>query len=389
MLTVRNADAQIIAPDERVDVYVRRSPLRQQREHVAVPAGLSIEEIISCCGLEPVRLHVSIGGHVIERRNWARVRVKPGVSVVIVKVPGKGALRAIAGLVVALVAAVAAPWLVGALLPSLTGAAASVATGLIGAGISLAGSLIINALFPVAKPASLPSTTTLYSIGGAQNTASQYGAIPEIFGTHRISPPYAAGAYTELVGDDQYLRMLFIVGYGPIAVSDLKIGETALSKFEEATVEIIEDHTVTPVTLYTKPVFQEDVSVVLDEETGWVQRTTADNIDEISVDVSAPNGVYRLKAKNGSRVNYTVTVEVQYKLSTSSSWLGLGTFDLTSNSPQAIRRTQRLAVARGKYDVRLRKSSPDYEGKDNVAETVYWTAVRGRRNVPVDRKSVV
>ncbi|QIO64770.1 host specificity factor TipJ family phage tail protein [Rhizobium leguminosarum] len=382
MLTVRDADAQIIAPDERVDVYIRRSPLREKREHIAVPAGLSIEEIIACCGLEPPRLHVSIAGHVIEQRNWPRVRVKPGFSVVIVKVPGKGALRAIAGLVVALVAAVVAPWIAGTLL-GLTGAAGSVATGLIGAGISILGSLISNALFPVAKPDSLPSTTTLFSIGGAQNTAAQYGAIPEIFGTHRISPPYAAGAYTELVGDDQYLRMLFVVGYGPIAVSDLKIGETALSKFEDVRYEVIEDHTVTPITLYTKPVFQEDVSALLDEDSGWVQRTTADNIEELSVDVSAPNGIYRLKAKDGSRVNYTATIEVQYKLSTSSSWLGFGTFDLTSNSPQAIRRTQSRAVARGKYDVRLRKSSPDYDGKDTVSETVYWTAVRGRRNVPV------
>ncbi|MBX5253310.1 hypothetical protein HJC03_23360 [Rhizobium sp. NLR4b] len=383
MLTVRNADAEIIAPDDLVNVYFRRSPLRQQREHIKVPTGLSIEEIISCCGLEPARLHVSIAGHVIEQRNWARVRVKPGFSVVIVKVPGKGAFRAIAGLVVALIAAVAAPWLVGALLPGLTGAAASVATGLIGAGISLAGSLIINALFPVAKPDSLPTTKTLYSIGGAQNTAAQYGAIPEIFGTHRISPPYAAGAYTELIGDDQYLRMLFVVGYGPIAVSDLKIGETAISKFEDVTYRVLEDHTVTPPTLYTKPVFQEDVSIELDAETGWVQRTTADNVDEISVDVSAPSGVYRYKSSNGNRVNYTVTIDVQYKLSSSSTWLALGTFDLTSNSPQAVRRTLSKTVTRGKYDVRLSKSSPDYSGKDTVSETVYWTAVRGRRNEPV------
>ncbi|WP_427144616.1 host specificity factor TipJ family phage tail protein [Rhizobium leguminosarum] len=381
MLTVRNADAQIIAPDERVDVYIRRSPLRQHREHVVVPAGLSIDEIISCCGLDPVRLHISLGGHVIEQRNWPRVRVKPGVSVVIVKVPGKGALRMIAGLVVAIFAAVAAPWIAGTLL-GLTGAAASVATGLIGAGISIAGSLIINALFPVAKPDSLPSAKTLYSIGGAQNTAAQYGAIPEIFGVHRISPPYAAGAYTELVGDDQYLRMLFVVGYGPIAVSDLKIGETPISKFENLNIEIIEDHTATPLTLYTKPVYQEDVSVLLDGPTGWVERTTADDIDEISVDVSAPNGTYRYTSK-GNRVYYTVWVEVQYKLSTSSTWLSLGTIDLTSNSPQAVRRTLANGVARGKYDVRTHKSTPDYEGKDNVSETVYWTAVRGRRNEPV------
>ncbi|MBB3591733.1 hypothetical protein FHX08_002077 [Rhizobium sp. BK529] len=385
MLTVRNADAEIIAPGERVDVYMRRSPLRQQRDHIQVPAGLSIDEIIGCCGLEPVRLHVSISGHVIEPQNWARVRVKPGVSVVIVKVPGKGALRAIAGLVVALFAAVVAPWLATAVFGLTAGTTAfSVATGLIGAGISIAGSLLINALFPVAKPDSLPDTKPLYSIGGAQNQAAQYGAIPEIFGVHRISPPYAAGAYTELEGDDQYLRMLFVVGYGPINISDLKIGETAISKFEDVTYEIIADHTVTPVTLYTKPVYQEDVSVLLDGPTGWVQRTTADNVDVISVDVSAPNGVYRVKAKDGSRVNYTVTVAVQYKLSSSSAWLNMGTIDLTSNSPQAVRRTLAVSVARGKYDIRLSKSSPDYSGgKDTVAETVYWTAVRGRRNDPV------
>ncbi|NNH56901.1 hypothetical protein HLI01_08780 [Rhizobium laguerreae] len=384
MLITRNVAPQIIAPGEMVDVYLRRSPLREQREHFEVPAGLSIDEIIAICGLDPVRLYITIGGHVIDQRNWARVRVKPGVSVAIVKVPGKGALKAIAGLVVALAAAVFAPWLAGILLPGLAGTTAgAIATGLIGAGISLAGSMAINALFPAAKPSSLPNTTTLYSIGGSQNQAAQYGAIPEIFGTHRISPPYAAGAYTELVGDDQYLRMLFVVGYGPVAVSDIKIGETEISKFEDVVYEVIEDHTVTPVTLYTKPVFQEDVSVELDAETGWVQRTTADNIDELSVDVGAPNGTYRLKASDGKRVNYTVTIDVQYKLTSSSMWLALGTFDLTSNSPQAIRRTLTKAVARGKYDVRLSKSSPDYSGKDNVSETVYWTAVRGRRNEPV------
>ncbi|MBX5303119.1 hypothetical protein HJB93_28465 [Rhizobium sp. NLR12b] len=383
-LVPTTAPVEIIAPGESVDVYLRRSPLRSGREHISLPAGLSIEEIIERCDIEPSRLYIAINGNSIEQKNWRRVRVKPGASVTIVKVPGKGALRAIAGLVVALFAAVVAPWLATSILGFTAGTtAASVATGLIGAGISLAGSLIINALFPVAKPDSLPNTTTLYSIGGAQNQAAQYGAIPEIFGTHRISPPYAAGAYTELVGDDQYLRMLFVVGYGPIAVSDLKIGETAISKFEDVQYQILEDHTVTPPTLYTKPVYQEDVSVVLDAEAGWVQRTTADNIDEISVDVSAPSGIYRYKSSNGNRVNYTVTVEVQYKLSTSSAWLSFGTFDLTSNSPQALRRTLKKTVTRGKYDVRLSKSSSDYSGKDTVSETVYWTAVRGRRNEPV------
>ncbi|MGO7370078.1 hypothetical protein ACCT04_14700 [Rhizobium ruizarguesonis] len=142
---------ELIPPSEAVDVYFRRSPLRSEREHQRVPAGLSISEIIALCGLEPVRLHVSIGPDVIYEKFWSRVRVKPGATVTIVKVPGKGALRAIAGLVVALIAAVAAPWLV-TLLPGLAGsAAAGVATGVIGAGIMNAGTLQVDPFASVVR----------------------------------------------------------------------------------------------------------------------------------------------------------------------------------------------------------------------------------------------
>lgn len=382
-LVPATASAEILAPGEDVDVYLRRSPLRQQREHVRVQAGLSIAEIIELCEIEPARLYVTINGHSIEFKNWPKIRVKAGASVNIVKVPGKGMLKSILGAVVALAAAVFAPYLLGLIAPALVGTAAGAAvTGLIGAGLTVAGSLALNALFPVAKPKqqAADTTKTLYSIGGSQNESAQYSAVPEIFGIHRISPPYAAGSYTEIVGDDQYLRMLFCVGYGPVGITDLKIAETPIDSFEGVSYEIINNHLTQTPTLYTKPVYEESVSVLLDNASGWVQRTTADNVDEISVDISAPNGVYRIKAKDGSRVNYTVTISVEYKLKASGTWLPWGSFELVSNSSQAIRRTASLALPRGQYDVRLMKTSADYAGDDTVSETVYWTAVRGRRN---------
>jgi len=387
-LVPATAPAEIFAPGEDVDVYLRRSPLRQQREHLRVPAGLSVAEIIEECGIEPARLYVTINGHSIEFANWARVRVKAGATVSIVKVPGKGMLRSLLGAIVAIAAAIFAPYLAGPLIAGLGlgGAAASAVTGMIAAGITIAGSLAINALFPVAKPQqqAADNTTTLYSIGGGQNESQQYGAVPEIFGVHRISPPYAAGSYTEIVGDDQYLRMLFCVGYGPISVSDLQIAETPISSFEGATAEIITDHTVQSPTLYTRPVYEEGVSVLLDFASSWVQRTTAENVDEISVDVSFPNGVYQIRSSNGQRVNYSINIEVQYSLVGSGIWNGMGNVIVTSASAQAIRRSLSVAVPRGQYDVRMRKASPDNSTVDDtVSETAYWTAVRGRRNEPV------
>lgn len=385
MLISRIEEGQIITPGEGVDVFLRPSPLRQERHHLRLPAGLSIAEILRDCdasfGLRGnfELLHVSIGGHGIPECNWSRLRVKPGVTVNIVRVPGKGALRSIVSAVISIFALVVAPYLAGPLIGGLSAAAAGAVKGLIAAGISLAGSMVVNALFPIApQENTTEKTKTLYSIGGATNQASQYGAIPEIFGEHRVSPPYASGAYTELSANDQYVRMVFCVGYGPIDISDVKIAETDIDSYEDVEWEIVEDHTSENVTLYTRPVYEETVSVLLDAETSWVTRTTADNIDEISVDFSFPSGIYRIDDE-GKRKNYTITIQGQYRPVSGGAWSTLGTLTLTSMSSQAKRRSFRAKVDLGQYEVRMRKSSSDYSGSDTVTETVYWTAIRGRR----------
>lgn len=380
---------EIIAPADLVDVYVRPSPLRQEKKHFRLPAGLTVAEMVENCafkaGLHPQisALHVSLNGHAIPGANWSRIRVKPGVNVNIVAVPRGKAIGKIFGAIIALVAAVVAPYLAAAIGFTAGTTAFSVATGLIGAGLTMAGSMIVNALFPPAKPVSqVDNTKTLYSIGGAQNEATQYGSIPAIFGTHRISPPYAASPYTEINGDDQYLRMLFCVGYGPISMSDIKIGETPISKFDGVTMEVIEDHIATPPTLYTQPVYEEDVSVLMEYADSWTTRTTADKIEEISVDISFPNGVYRFQSSNGKKVNYTVGVEVQYAVADSGAWTPAGTVTVTANSAQAVRRSVSWAVPSGKYDVRVRKTTTDNQvTSDQVSEAVYFSTLRGRRKV--------
>ncbi|MDR7147142.1 host specificity factor TipJ family phage tail protein [Rhizobium sp. BE258] len=381
---------EIIAPADLVDVHVRPSPLRQEKKHFRLAAGLTVAEMVEDCafraGLHPEisALHVSLNGHAIPRANWSRIRVKSGVNVNIVAVPRGKAIGKIFGAIIALVAAVVAPYLAGpAFLGFQAGTTAfSVATGLIGAGLTMAGSMIVNALFPPAKPVSqVDNTKTLYSIGGAQNEATQYGSIPATFGTHRISPPYAANPYTEIVGDDQYLRLLFCVGYGPISMSDIKIGETPISKFDGVTMEVIENHIATPPTLYTQPVYEEDVSVLMEFADSWTTRTTADNIQEISVDISFPNGVYKFQSSNGKKVNYTVSVEMQYAIAGSGAWAPAEVVTVTANSAQALRRSVLWRVPSGKYDVRVRKSSSDNSTSDQVSEAVYFSTLRGRRKV--------
>jgi hypothetical protein len=382
MLITRTDQAEIISPDQRVDVYVRPSPLRQEALHLAVAAGASLQEIVEearaafrISGADRY-LHVTLNGHVVEHQNWARVRVKPGVTVNVVRVPS-GAFRNLLAAVVAVFAAIAAPWLATAFGFIAGTAAYSTAVTVIGAGITMAGALAVNALFPPAKPGE-DKTTPLYSIGGGQNQAAQFGAIPFVFGTHRLSPPYASGPYSDLSGSDQYLRLLFCLGYGPMQISDIKIGETPIDDFDGISYRVIENHLTEALTLYTQPTYEESLSILLTKKDGWSSRTTAERVDEVSVDISFPSGIYRYK-DDGDKVRYTVEVLIQYRNVDSGSWMGAGTVKVTSSSTQAIRRTVRWSVPNGQYEVRVRKASSDYEGGDTVSETTYWSALRARR----------
>lgn len=393
MLIEKVPYGEIIAPGAGVDVWYRSNPFRRERQYFRADAALTVAEIVelarSVYGIhQGSNLSVTLDGHVIGAGRWARIRVKPGVSVNIVAVPSGNFFKQILGLVAAIAISIFLPG-IGSTIAGVLGFAsgsvgASIVTGIVGAGLTVAASLAVNALFPTSTAGSsvAESTKQLYSIGGGNNSAAQFGAVPVIFGTHRVSPPYASGPYTELNGNDQYLRMLFCVGYGPIDVSDVKIGETPIGDFASCQYEIISDSTVSSPTLYTMPVYEETVSVELDYASSWATRTTADKVDWISVDISFPSGVYRYQKSDGNRVNYTLNIDVQYSPKGANSWVPAGNVTIVSSSNQPIRRTVAWSVANGQYDVRLRKTTSDYIGDDTISEKTFWSALRARRNIP-------
>ncbi|ASR06698.1 hypothetical protein CHY08_05970 [Rhizobium leguminosarum bv. viciae] len=142
-VVAHNHVGEIITPADAVDVYIRPSPFRQEKKHFRIAPGLTIGEMLEECaekaGLHPSKsaLVVSLNGHSIPRANWARVRVKPGVTINVMAVPQGKSIGKILGALVALVAAVVAPYLAAAFFTAGT-AAFSVATGLIGAGLTMA-----------------------------------------------------------------------------------------------------------------------------------------------------------------------------------------------------------------------------------------------------------
>lgn len=248
-LAAAAAEHQGLAP---LDVQAFPHPFTTRFERLEIPAGLTVAEILEIVQPDPALLmnaHVYIGRAgvppsqwaYIPYKNWRLVRPNPGHTVSIRVVPedggtGKNVLRGflmLAVIVISIYAPYAAPagWgLVGAQ-GGLTAAGAAVS-----AGIAIAGQLAVHALVP-------PPQQDLGRLGGtdrdssptltgARNQPQPFGVVAGLLGRFKQTPPLAAKTYTELVGDDQYLRMLVSWGIGPRHFEEFKIDATPLSEFD-------------------------------------------------------------------------------------------------------------------------------------------------------------
>lgn len=205
-------------------------------------------------------------------------------------------------------------------------------------GISMAGSMATNALMSVPKQSrgtgsSLAESQTSF-IEGARNTIDKYGIIPVNLGTNRMFPKLAASIYTESAGNNQYARQLFTYGYGKVAISDRKFGETEVSNFKEVEFEDRLNADLNQGTgLYANDIYQQDYNVALTHDVGYVLRSTQSDIDEVEIDITF-QGLCQYDA-NGNRGNQAVEFEIQYAPTGTQNW-SIGTAGLTRTDTQTL-----------------------------------------------------
>jgi hypothetical protein len=241
---------------------------------------------------------------------------------------------------------------------------------LISFGVSLVLSSVINMLIPPAKTPTMkalagavnqnaPESPAL-SISGQTNTARPYNVVPRIFGRHKVFPPYAAMPFTEMVGADQYLRLLFCVGLGPTEIEELKIGDTAIENFQGVETEIRVGYpSDPPLTLYTTDVNEAPLAVVL-LAGAPVIRTSSTNAVELSIDLAFPEGLVQFD-NSGAKLVTSVSVTVEYRLVGATTWLPApGSPIVTTDARQSLARNGlRWTVTNGQYDVRLTRTTAD------------------------------
>ena len=383
---------EVLGDADSVRVVAALHPLRSTRVEIRMPAGLSIAEMIAALPVLrlPHRLHATIDGDLIPPELHGRVRPKAGHTVTLVAVPqgGKGGVGQILMIAVAVLAlVVTAGWaapVIGSIFGATAGAAFAAGTlgaSLLGAAISVGGALLVQALFPPPKPKKEVEPEQRYSIGGGRNGASPYGTVPATLGFHRMQPLYAAKPYTEIIGDDQYLRMLFVWGYGPVDISDLRIGTTPIGQYNGVEIETRLGYPGDAgITLMPQEAFEEALNVEL-QYGQPITRTSAADVDEISWDVTFPGGLYATYSKNGAQLPMAVSYRFSYRPVGSGSWIVALDTQAYENRKDAFRRGFRLPVSRGQYEMMAERTSPKGQNVNSSAvETLMITAMRSSRN---------
>lgn len=225
--------------------------------------------------------------------------------------------------------------------------------------LSTATQLLVNAIVPIRPPESRDPGTPgeQYLLSGGQNQPNRYSTIPVVLGKVRLTPPLAANTYSSVVdNNDTYLHMLLCWGYGPVSVSDIRLGTTRLTDFD-TTEKDAAGNPISSLLAYTyqgystetaaqalaaygnKDVEQYYSGVKLTSDgtndgSPWVEYTFDQEVRDISVAISFPQGLRRLavKGSNAGKVYGTgVQLEIQYRSNIDLDWRNIYTYSLDSD----------------------------------------------------------
>lgn len=310
-------------------------------------------------------------------------RVRAGDAIVWVSRP-QGGLKKVLGLA-ALVAVAAASAGLGSFLAAPIAAGglgwSAFAAGLAAGAAGMVGTLLVHALFPPPgqpAPEALPGARQLYSLTSIRNAANPYGPVPFVIGKHKIYPPLASLPYTEVIGNEQALHVVFgWLGRGKLEPNSLKIGDTPIADYDGVEAELrLADFVNAPTfNLVKRQVRQEVLNVDLSFEYGstipndfsatavtqpfhgWHQRTTAADCSGIGLEFFFPQGLGVFQEVRRSRdgpaaLPRTVELEAHYRKSGTTTWKPLLWED----------RTEAQSIA---YDPTMnsRFRAPGFEGR--------------------------
>lgn len=262
------------------------------------------------------------------------------------------------------------------------------------AAVQVAGALLTNVLFPPAKPEQFADANDSAALRDQSNSIRRRMPMPMVMGSQRIGFDVAALAYTENVGDESWINVIFGVHYGPCQLANTKIGETLLADYPASDYQI--EYFLTPgprdSQLYKQAKYQENMNNEMDLHGVWEIATLQEGADQGEVDISLPNGLYYTNDK-GKRGNEEVAGQIQYAEVGTENWINAGlpavndkdgrpmsagSFYINMKTANAVRKTYIFALPDNTKQYKVRVKAYDYDNRFDETSVwdTYWTALR-------------
>lgn len=373
------------------------------QERIVLPPGLTLAEMVDQAvpehkELARARLQITImrgsSWMAVDASVWHRTRLKVGVRLFITVTPGGGRLKTVLGVLVTAAAYAVAGPLAAAIVPGL----GVFGTALVGAGITLLGTALISLLFPTQERDDSKTRGT-DRIEGLRNVARPGEPLRTIFGTMRIAPDYVVPPYTEIAGDEQYVRAVFCVGYGHHELSDFRIGDTSIDEYEDITLEIQDGSTIGgPFNLVNQTVIEDRYGLEmlhrekLDAQgvgTGVynnpnITRMTANHASSFTVIVGFPSGLVAYD-NDGNPEPYTVSWSVQWREKGATAPSAPIQIDTREARLNAFFRSVTIPVSvRGPVEVTVRRVLPEADSSQIIDQITLISIQTHRAENPIN-----
>jgi len=219
---------------------------------------------------------------------------------------------------------------------------------------------------------------TKWRVTGISNQDGRGLPDPRIFGTVKLYPVRATRVITETRGGSQYMSCIFNLGYGPLDISDIRIGEKPIAEYEDVEYEVRSGEVGdAPFTLVTTDIEQLDLTEILLYNKPIV-KLADQNAVRLAVELVWPNGLYKKETDPETGEEYTSNrssqVKVEYRLSGATSWTNGGTVTKSGNTTEPLYASKIIKnLPKGVYEVQLTNQTQNEAG---AIQTVQWLQLR-------------
>lgn len=327
----------------------------------------------------------SVNGQIVEQADFDKTIPLDGDSIVLcpVMLGGKGSGKTILRLVAMIVVSVFAGPLAAQLGSAMGPAFAAGTTGLklLTAGVTMVGSMLVNAAFsPAAAKANLatgtgaghgavqmsngavaqptgPGTAANYSYQGAKSTQGEGVPVALCYGEYIVGG-HLIEIFVDSEGQSQVLHVLYSAGEGEIAgIEGIQINESPIEDYLGDGVQVetrLGTGDQSPIGWFDRQVSTVSVSMGITEGGAWSPtRTTTRRVDKLRFAIAFPSGLAGFN-RRGDVLTATARFELQYRMAGTSEWTTIPA-EYASASRSSVRfQTATPLLEEGIYEARVR-----------------------------------